>query len=83
MRETSVISWPVEAAEELRERETEPGNASGMGRVVGLDQAPVPENKTVRAAKGNEADSATSNRIIPLPGFHALPGNQRQALGGL
>ena len=60
-----------------------PGNAPGMGRAMGRDRAVVPENKTVRAAKGNEADSVTSNRSIPLPGSHALPGNQRQALRGL
>jgi hypothetical protein len=56
------------------------GNAPGMGRDMGRDRAVVPENKTVRVVKGNEADSVTSNRSnFPLPGSHDLPGNRRQA----
>ena len=58
-----------------------PGNAPGMGRAMGRDRAVVPENRTVRVVKGNEADSVTSNRSIPLPGSHALPGKLQQAHG--
>ena len=57
-----------------------PGNARRMARAIGRDRAVVPGNKTVRAAKGNEVDSVTSNRSIPLPGSRALPGKPRQAL---